>query len=443
MSGITHALAERIAAQRLEDAPEAAIRVATQCLLDWIGVAIAARDEPLVRILIEDAVEDGGHGDVTVIGSDARLTPLQAAMVNGAMGHALDYDDVIFMGHPTAPVAPAVFAAAERRRSTGADMLAAFIAGFETECRVARFVGPSHYARGWHSTGTFGTFGAAAAAGHLYRLSAGQFRHAFGLAATQASGLKSMFGTMAKPFHAGHAARGGLFAARLAGRGFSANEAAIEAAQGFADTQSDATRPDDAAAEPPGGYFLPGTLFKYHAACYLTHSSIEAAQALRRAHNLDLDAIEAIEISVDPGHLSVCNIAAPQTGLECKFSLSMTAAMALKGEATSDEALYSDATAQRPDLISLSERVSVTPTSRGTTARLTLRLADGSVLDRTVDVATPERDLDAQQSRLEQKFRALVAPRMGDKRAEAIIETISSLRDLKDSQSLFALLRRA
>lgn len=441
MPGLTETLAQRTAGLRLTDVPENARRVAAQCLLDWIGVAIAAQDEPLVRILIDDALEDVSEGSASIIATGLRLPPPLAARLNGAMGHALDYDDVIFMGHPTAPVAPAVLAAAEQRGASGADILTAFIAGFEAECRVSRYVGPSHYAKGWHSTGTLGTFGAAAGAGRLMGLAPAQLRHAFGLAAAQASGLKSMFGTMTKPFHAGHAAEGGLMAARLAARGYTANPDALETSQGFGDTQSVAPDLDAALTDPPGGFYVPDTLFKYHAACYLTHSSIEAASALRRTHNLDLASIERVIVEVDPGHLKVCDIAAPQTGLECKFSLTMTTALALSGEATSDEALFTDATAARRDLVALRDRVAVMPSSKGTLSRVTLRLADGAERSEAIDVAVPDRDLEAQQARLERKFRALVTPRLGASRTESLIEAIASLHSTDDKTSFFSLLR--
>lgn len=439
---VTQALAARAANLAFTDIPDAARRVAKQCLLDWVGVAIGGRDDALVGILRADA-EGEGDGSCSVIGHRERRPAYQAALINGAMGHALDYDDVIFMGHPTAPVAPAVLAAAEQIGATGRDLLTAFVAGFETECRVGRYVGGSHYAKGWHSTATLGTFGAAAAAGRLLGLDAERMRHALGLAATQAAGLKSMFGTMAKPLHAGNAASAGLRAARLARLGFTANPDAIECAQGFGATQSTTVDPGVALADPPGGYHVVDTLFKYHAACYLTHSAIEAAIRLRAVIGNDLGAIERAVISVDPGHLTVCNIAAPETGLACKFSLRMTTAMALAGEDTSDERLFSDATAKRPDLIALRDVIEVAPTARGTLSTLGITLKDGRTLGSEADVAIPMRDLDAQQEKLARKFTGLVRPFLGNTRTADLQVMIENLEDLKDISSLTTLLRAA
>jgi len=159
---LTATLADSVSAMRLTDMPTAALTVAKQCLLDWMGVALAGRNEPLVRILIDELAPADDPGGVSILGHGRRARLDDAVLINGAMGHALDFDDVIMpMGHPTVPVAPVVFALAQQRGASGAAALAAFIAGVEAECRIARLLGPSHYARGWHTTATTGTFGAA------------------------------------------------------------------------------------------------------------------------------------------------------------------------------------------------------------------------------------------------------------------------------------------
>lgn len=426
---ITRELANSANALSWRSLTDDARMVARQCLLDWIGVSIAARHEPLVEMLAATVAAEGGHDHATLIGRGARASVAQAALVNGAMGHALDYDDVIIsMGHPTVPIAPVVLALAERDGRSGADLLTAFVAGVETEVRVARYMGPSHYARGFHGTATYGSFGAAAAAGSLLALDAGTMATAFGIAGTQAAGLKSMFGTMCKPLHAGKAAANGLLAATLAGRGFTSNPAVLETSQGFGATQSDAVNAEAARETPPGGFWIRQALFKYHAACYLTHSALNAAAAIRARAGFDLSSIEHVEIGVDPGHLKVCAIPAPATGLECKFSLAMTAAMTLSGENTADEALFSDDTARRPDLVMLREKVTVVPraAASATLSDVTVRLADGRVLRAEHDVAVPAADLLAQGALLEDKFRALARPVLGE-RTEAVIAVVAEL----------------
>ena len=438
---LTAALAAQVSAMWLADMPSAAVTVAKQCLMDWLGVALAAREEPLVRILIDDLAATDDPFGVSLLGTGRRARALDAVLINGAMGHALDFDDVIMpMGHPTVPVAPVVFALAEQRGASGADALAAFIAGVEAECRIARLLGPSHYAKGWHTTATAGTFGAAVAAARLLGVEGEALSHALGLAGTQAAGLKSVFGTMSKPLHPGKAAQNGLLAARLASRGFTSDVDILASAQGFAATQSSTADPA-AALAPRETPWVADALFKYHAACYLTHDSIEAANALRTEERVAADAIEAVSVKVPAGHLGVCNIQAPQTGLECKFSLRMTTALALAGEDTFQEALFTDSTARRPDLVALRERVEIDPTQVGRGCVVSARLKDGRTLSRTGDVSQPLRDLAAQQAKLERKFRHLATPALGAASVAEATELCGALDRLPDLTRLITLVR--
>jgi 2-methylcitrate dehydratase PrpD len=440
---VTAALAARVSAMRLEALPPAALSVAKQCLLDWIGVALAGRNEPLVRILIDELAPADVAGGVSILGHGHRARIDDAVLINGAMGHALDFDDVIMpMGHPTVPVAPVVFALAERRGASGADALIAFIAGVEAECRIARLLGPSHYARGWHTTATTGTFGAAVAAARLLGVAGEPLTHAFGLAGTQAAGLKSCFGTMSKPLHPGKAAQNGLLAARLAAGGFTSDTDILASAQGFAATQSTTADPAAGLAEHETPWVVEA-LFKYHAACYLTHDSIEAANQLRFEERLTPGDIEVVTVKVPAGHLGVCNIQAPATGLECKFSLRMTTALALAGEDTFQEALFSDATARRPDLVALREKVIIDPTQTGRGCVVSVRTSDGRTLSRTGDVSQPLRDLAAQQAKLERKFRHLATPALREAGAAEVIELCRTLDHQPDLTRLIALCRCA
>lgn len=212
----------RLLAEWISETDDAAISAnalewARHVMLDWLAVGIAGAGEPLVRML---AQEYGGSADLpcALLASGARARPHDAALIDGAAGHALDFDDVAsrMFGHPSVPVVPAAQALAQVGRACGRDLLRALVVGHEVESRLGEMVGPSHYLHGFHATGTVGTFGAAAACANLRRLTADETAHALGLAATQAAGLKCMFGTMAKPLHASKAAMNGLMAAQLA-----------------------------------------------------------------------------------------------------------------------------------------------------------------------------------------------------------------------------------
>jgi 2-methylcitrate dehydratase PrpD len=435
-TALTETLAEMASSLDFEDLDDDSLAVAKQCILDWLAVTLAGAAEPLTRILAVDAAEEGGHAQATILGHARRGTETQAALVNGSAGHALDYDDVnsALHGHPTAPVTPAVLAVAEHRGKSGRDLVTAFVAGYETECRIGALVEPSHYAAGFHATATVGTFGAAAGVARLLGLDAADTAQALGMAATQAAGLKAVFGTMSKPLHAGKAAANGLLAARLAGRGFTSRPDILESEQGFARTLSDDFDEAAALATPRGGFHVRNNLFKYHAACYLTHSPIEALAALRTEHGITPDAIEGVVLRVAPGHLTVCNIPSPATGLECKFSLRHTAAFALLDEDTGRLDTYSDENAGRADLVGLRERVRVETdeTSPRTSARVAITLRDGRVLEATHDVGVPARDVADQGVRLLVKYHGLVDPLLGRQRAEALAADIARLEEIED-----------
>lgn len=431
---VTAALARRAASLRFADLPEHIRTLARQCLLDWLAVTLAGSREDLSAILLAEAEAQGGKPVASLIGHAVKAPTQQAALVNGAASHALDYDDVNMTmgGHPSVPILPAILALAEARGASGAALLAAFVAGYETLCRVGALVSPGHYARGFHNTGTVGSFGAAAAAANLLGLDAPRTAAALGIAGTQAAGLKSMFGTMCKPLHAGKAAQNGLFAASLAARGFTSRDDVLECAQGFADAESPDFRPKAALADPPGGWHLGNNLFKYHAACYLTHAPIECARTVRRAPDFAPEAVRAVALTVEAGAARVCHIPAPKTGLEAKFSLRLTTALALAGIDTASLATYSAANAGDPALQRLRDKVAVEFARDWphTLAELKVTLADGRVLEARHDSGVPASDLAAQGNRLEAKFMSLAAPVLGDAQAERLADCVAGVDGL-------------
>jgi 2-methylcitrate dehydratase PrpD len=445
-SNVTAFLAQRTAELRYEHLSDEARTVAGHCFLDFFGVALAGSHEPLTEIMAATVAEDGGSPHATVIGRGSRGSVEQAALLNGAMAHALDFDDVHMAvpGHPTVSIGPTVLALGEWRGTSGREIITSFAAGVEMACRVGLMTGPSHYAHGWHPTATVGAIGAAAAAANLLGLDADRTAHALGIAATQAAGLKSVFGTMCKPMHAGHAAATGVQAARLAARGFTSNPAILDVEQGFIATQSTTADPQAALHNPPGGFYLPQVLFKYHATCYFTHSSIEALGAIRREFAPRPESVRRVVLRVSPGHLRICNILEPKTALEAKFSLRMTSALALLGENTASEAVFCDATMHRPDVINLCDKVEVEP-RQATSETLTevfVHLDDGTVLRQVYDVGIPETDLAAQGDKLKAKFMKLAEPALGADAARAVAERCGGLSNLQNLTELCQLVGR-
>jgi 2-methylcitrate dehydratase PrpD len=442
----TIALASRVASSKFEQIPANAREVAKQALMDFIGVCIAGIDEPLSRILREQATDEGGHPQAQLIGAAGHASTVQAALINGSAGHAHDYDDVhtAMNGHPTVPVAPVVLALSEHMGKTGKELICAFSAGIDTECILGRYAGPTHYAKGWHATGTLGCFGAAAAAARLHELSDEDTARALGIAGTQAAGLKAQFGTMCKPLHAGHAAATGIQAAALARRGFEGRTDILETNQGFMATQADGASIDRFARAMEQAAYCQEICFKYHATCYLTHSSIEAINNLCASNAFDPHDIQRIEIRVNPGHFGVCNIAEPGSGLEAKFSLRFTAAMALAGVDTSSIEIFTDELTQDPTLVGFRDKIEVIAHNEpNPDSIVTIATGNGEQFSEAVNVAIPMQDLDAQWMKLEHKFHTLVDDKLGKSQAADLLASVRSLEQHDDLGDFFNLLRVA
>jgi 2-methylcitrate dehydratase PrpD len=287
---------------------------------------------------------------------------------------------------------------------------------------------------GWHATGTLGSLGAAAAAANLMGLDAETTARALGIATTQAAGLKSQFGTMCKPLHAGHAAMTGLTAARLAAKGFTSRTDMLETEQGLAATQSTTASEERFEKAMRVDSYVPDICFKYHAACYLTHSAIEATRRLVEAHGLTPNDVDHIELTVDPGHFRVCNIQAPSSGLEAKFSLRFTTAMALAGEDTAGIDSYTEELTQQADLVALRDKVKVTAWGDpNPETRVRIR-AGGSEHAAELNVGIPNRDLDEQWTKLTSKCLALTGN-------PSISDACRALGQTQDLSAFFELIR--
>jgi len=437
----TRDLGAMVAGLKPEDIPESARRWAKHCILDWIAVTVGGAREPLTNKLIEVALADGATGKARIIGRSETLIGSQAALVNGAASHALDYDDVNerMLGHPTVPLVPALMALADESTITGIDLITAFVAGYEVETRLSDMTGVAHIDNGWHSTATIGTFGAAAAVANLMGLDATQCTAALGIASTQASGLRAMFGTMCKPLHAGKASSNGLLAARLAAQDFTTRDDAIECENGFAYTQADGFAALPVHPRSNGRFAVEENLFKFHAACYLTHAGINALRKVQRETDFSPDQIVAVREHVPATHFNVCNIPEPETGLEIKFSMRHTAAMALSGIDTGAMGSYTDEVANRNDLVALRRKVTIVAKDLPSRmqAEVVVELADGRNLVGKADVGLPEPDLDLQEQLLSDKFRALVTPILGEERTNQALEACLKLDQAPDAARIF------
>lgn len=420
-TSLTQSIARFAADTPIDALPVAARAVMQLSLIDWSACAVAGRDEPVSQILRDMVGEEGGAAQATVIGGVVgcgKVPARAAALANGTISHALDYDDTHFahIGHPSVAVVPAALAVAEREGADGAAFQAACLIGVEVATRIGIWLGRDHYQGGFHQTGTSGAFGAAMAAARLMGLTAAQCEMVLGLVATRASGLKAQFGTMGKPYNAGLAASNGVEAADLVARGFAANPKALEGALGFGATHMG--QADDLALADLGRVWLfQDVSHKFHACCHGLHAALEALADLKP---LPPEQVTAVEVTAHPRWQTVCHQLSPMTGLGAKFSYRTVIAMSLLGYDTARLDSYSDATCADPAIQALRDRVHVRfdPDVSETASRLRVQARSG-MFEAAHDLIAPV-DLQARKAKVLAKARGLLGDRVALQVQEAV-----------------------
>lgn len=433
---VTRTLARYVLASRYADIPQTVKHEAARSFLNWVGCAVGAARHETVENALAALKPFSGPAQASVLGRGDRLDIMQAALMNGITSHTFDFDDTHLKTviHPSGPVASAILALAERQPVSGEDFLHAFILGVEVECRIGNAVYPNHYDVGWHITGTTGVFGAAAAAGRLLGLSEQQMVWALGIAATQASGLREMFGTMCKPFHPGNAARNGLLAALLAQKDFTSSNQGIEAKRGFANVLSTKFEPKDITENLGKSFEILINTYKPFACGIVIHPAIDGCVQLRNEHNLKADDIESIELKAHPLVLELTGKKTPQTGLEGKFSVYHSSAVAIIHGAAG-ESEYSDAVVRDAAVVALRDRVTavVGQGIHEDQVHVTVRLRNGKTLEKFVEhaigsIARPMSDAD-----LEAKFRGLAKGILPAAQTDRLIRLCWDIAGLKDA----------
>ncbi|MBM3529416.1 MAG: MmgE/PrpD family protein [Alphaproteobacteria bacterium] len=439
---LTKTLCAHLASAQFGDLPAKAVHEARRGVLDWIGCALAGSGHPTVSQLIAVLQEAGGKPQATVLGRNLKLGLLEAPLANGAMGHVLDYDDTHMGGvvlHTSSPVLAALFALAERTPVSGADLMLAYAVGFEAGVRTGR-TAPGHHKGGWHLTGTLGSVAAGVAAGRLLGLDAQRLTYAMGIAATQAAGMQQNRGTMGKSFHAGKAAANGTLAALLAERGFDATQEIVEGEKGFARIYSDVAAPEALTADLGGAWLIESNGHKPYACGVVLHPLIDAVIAVRDAHAVDPAAVEEISLRVHPLVLSITGVREPSTGLQSKFSVAQSAAVALI-DGTAGVAQYSDARAADPAVAALRRKVK--PATDATLRRGEAHAAitaGGARYEAHIAHASGTADNPMSDAAIEAKFLANAVPVIGADRAKRASELVWALEKAIDARALIALL---
>jgi 2-methylcitrate dehydratase PrpD len=410
MEEVTRILARYVVDSRFDAIPAATRHHATRTFVNWLGCAIGGSHHEGMDIALAALAPMAGPAQASVLGRAERLDILHAALLNGISSHMFDFDDTHLKTviHPAGPVCSAILALAEHRPVGGEDFVHALVLGVEVECRIGNSVYPNHYDTGWHITGTAGVMGAAAACGKLLGLNEQQMVWALGIAATQSSGLREMFGTMCKPFHPGNAAKNGLMSALLAEKNFTSSNRGIEAPRGFAHVLSTKFDPSEITEGLGKTFEIDLNTYKPFACGIVIHPIIDACVQLRNEHRLTGDEIASVLAKVHPLVLELTGKKTPQTGLEGKFSVYHSAAAGfIYGAAGERE--YSDAVVRDAKVVALRDKVTavIDTTMHEDQTLVEVTLKDGRTLSKYVEAAIgslkrPQTDAD-----LEAKFRGL------------------------------------
>ena len=427
-----------------QEVPADVMHLAKRCLMNYSGVALLANLDPAIDILLDVLRAEGCAPAATVIGKGFKTSALNAALANGFLGHFEDYDDThTTVIHPSAPILPGALALSEQRTVSGKDFLAAFAVGVEVACRIG-LVLVEHFREGaahWHITNTCGVLGAASAVGRLLKLNQEQMVYAFAIAGTQASGLREVFGSMCKPFHAGKAAQNGTLAALLAQRGFTGTDGIFEGARGLVGVMASGHDISEATKDLGQRWELPQNGLKPFACGQANHGFIDAALALRKQPGVRPETIQHIQGSVEQFAPALVRRRHPRSGLESKFCYYHSVAAALiDGQAL--PAQFTDERAADPAVESLRNRIDFNedPSLPRRAVRVTLELTDGRTYTERVDHPTGTPGNPMSDTRVQEKFHGLASAVLGVEKADKAQRALWSVDTMPDVSQLIPLL---
>ncbi|MBZ5632080.1 MAG: MmgE/PrpD family protein [Acidobacteriia bacterium] len=431
----TQTLASYIVTNRIESVPEDVRHEARRAIVNYVGCALGGSIDTAVDRAIQALSPYSGRPTASVLGRSERMDPLHASLMNGISSHVYDYDDTTPKNyiHPTSPVASALFAYASVHPVRGRDFMEAFILGFEAESRIGNAVYPAHYDVGWHITGTAGVFGAATAIGKLLVLEGHEMIWAIGLAATQAAGLREMFGSMAKAFHPGRAAQNGYAAALLAQAGFTAGEHSLEGPRGFAAVQAAKYDLSKITARLGEDFDLRANTYKPFPCGIVNHPTIDGCIQIHRQNQLAPEQIAAVRLRVAPLVMDLCNQQGITKGLQGKFSVYHGAAIGLvRGKAGIQE--YTDEAVNDPLIKRVRELVAAVgdPSITEDQARIEVDLVTGVTLTRFVEQSLGNVHRPMTDKQLEDKFRDQAVAALPATQVEKAIELCWRIDELED-----------
>jgi 2-methylcitrate dehydratase PrpD len=447
--GETEALAAYTVSIAYEDIPTEAVDHAKKAIRDYLGVAVYGSHHA-VGDQIMGYVDRCMSGDESTVIGRGTSSPTGAALANATFGHAIDYDDTFesIVIHPSSPVFGATLAAGEVAGADGKELITAYTVGCEAAFRVGHSTYPNHYAQGWHSTGTVGSFGSAAAAAHLLDLSVDQTITAFGIVASASSALKKNFGTMTKPLHAGHAAETGLRAALLAQEGFTADDAILEGPIGYGEvmTPDGSYDPTDITEDLGEEWAVLDLGFKPHPSGVITHAAMDALRTLVLEHDLTPETVDGITVALDDAASEMLHHANPENALQAKFSIEFCLAAILREQKAGIHE-FTDEYVTQPETAAVIAKIDrafeetlfdAHFASYG--ARVTVETTDGETLVKEVKHHPGSPNNPVSEDRLRAKFDECVLTVLSDDETAQLAAVIDSLEDDGSVDDLIELL---
>ncbi|HBW33847.1 MmgE/PrpD family protein [Desulfosporosinus sp. BICA1-9] len=443
--GISLELARFIKQLNFESLPDEVVLATKNAFLDWLGSAAAGAQREPGRIVLSIVEELGGKEEATLISTGEKTSSILAAMVNGAISHIVELDDVhkASIIHAGAPIIPAALAAVEKIGAGGRELIEGIVAGYEVAIRIGEAVTPAHYYY-WHTTATVGTFGAAAAAGKILGLSEEQLVHTLGTAGTQAAGLWEFLadGAMSKHLHPGKAALNGLLAALLARQGFTGASRILEGEKGFVR----ATAKEYDLSKITNGlgqsYKIVENCIKIHASCRHTHHAIDLVLDLVKKHGLTPAQIAKIIVRTYPIALDLTGNYQPDTLYAAKFSLPFCVALAAK-QRKAGLRDFNELTLVDPSIRTLMSRVELIADQEVTAlypakwpAIVEITDLAGQIYTQRTDYPAGDPENPISQAELEHKFRELASSHFGVPRVEMLVAAIRQLEDITNLSGL-------
>jgi len=435
--GLSKRIARCIVESKASDIPPHIYEHAKVAFLDWFAVLLAGKDEPLVLKLLHYTDLMGGNQPATVLGHGIKRNVSHAALINGSMSHAIDYDDTMsnFLGHPSVTLFPALVALSEWKEGNGKDFLTAYIVGLKVGATIGACAGSEHYMAGWHGTSTIGRMASAAGCARLLGMDEQQTVYALGIAGTQAAGLKRVFGTMCKPYHAGKASQVGLESVLLACDDFTSAEDILEGADGFFHILKGQEN-EEAIASMGETWETENLAQKYHASCHGTHSAIEGLLGIVKREGLTIDDIKSITVHTSQMAVNVAGKMEPKTGLEGKFSIYYCVANALFRGYTGMQA-FTDEKVNDPEIKDFMKKISVVADSDiwGLPARVQVETVSNQVFEGSSDILNEIPEFEIKKEKVQGKFMDLCVPVLGEKKSADLMETFLSfdkMANMKD-----------